>query len=222
MNSFVPPEEPSPFDDMALFCRARDATSAPVESSATEEYLTDDFIDSLFEDVQNSAVEGAVEDVFSLPPLAATAPSATVALPATLDTAPDTAPDTARAAPRRYTCLYPGCAKAFRRHEHLKNHIRAIHQGKKDFRCPVCAKAFATPSALGVHMRVHNDERPFACPHPGCDRRFRQKMHMDRHVRLHTGEQPFVCNACKRAFNQISSMKRHMRTIHAKTTLLGA
>ena len=188
---------------------------------AMEEFLTEDFLDSLFDDVQNSVTEGAVEDVLLLPPLAtANVPSATVALPAT----PETASETARAAPRRYTCLYTGCAKAFRRHEHLKNHVRAVHRKKKEFHCPVCAKAFATPSALGVHMRVHNDERPFACPHPGCDRRFRQKMHMNRHTRVHTKEQPFVCNVCNRAFSQISSMKRHMRIIHADTpiSLFGA
>ena len=180
-------------------------------NSATEEFLTEDFLDSLFNDVQNSVTEGAVEDVLLLPPLAAgNAPSATYAPPA----APKTAPQTEPAAPRRYVCLYTGCGERFNRSEHLKKHIRAVHRKKKEFRCPVCTKAFAVRSGLAAHMRVHNDERPFACPHPGCNRRFRQKMHMNRHTRVHTKEQPFVCNVCKRAFSQISSMKRHMHTMH--------
>jgi len=173
-------------------------------NSATEEFLT-------VNDVQNSVTEGAVEDVLLLPTLAAgNAPNATDALPA----APKTAPETEPAAPRRYVCLYPGCGKRFNRSEHLKKHIRAVHRKKKEFHCPVCTKAFAVRSELAAHMRVHNDERPFACPHPGCNRGFRQKMHRDRHTRVHTKERPFACNVCKRAFSQASSMKRHMHTMH--------
>ncbi len=123
---------------------------------------------------------------------------------------------------RNNECLH--CGKTFKRSEHLKIHIRAIHHNIKEFHCPVCAKAFVTQSGLAVHMRVHNDERPFACSWPGCDKRFRQKMHMNRHTRVHTGKKPFVCNVCKRAFSQASSMKRHMRKLHAGATisLLGA
>ena len=124
------------------------------------------------------------------------------------------------AALRRHECLYSGCGKKFNRHEHLKKHIEAVHHKKKEFRCRVCPKAFTTGSALAVHMRVHSDERPFACPHPGCGKRFRQKMHMNRHTRVHTGEKPFACPVCNKTFNQASSMKRHIHIVHEK--LLGA
>ncbi len=69
-------------------------------------------------------------------------------------------------------------------------------------------------AALKRAEKEANDERPFACSHPGCDRRFRQKIHMNRHIRIHTKEQPFVCNVCTRTFSQISSLERHMRVIH--------
>ena len=118
---------------------------------------------------------------------------------------------------RRNECLR--CGKKFNRSEHLKNHVRAVHYKKKSFRCPVCPKTFALKSQLSVHMRVHNNERPFACLHPGCNRRFRQKMHMLRHMRVHTGKKPYACPVCKRAFSQKSSMKRHIGLVHHK--LLG-
>ena len=37
-----------------------------------------------------------------------------------------------------------------------------------------------------LHLRIHSDEKPFACPN--CDKKFTRKCIMHRHRRIHTGE----------------------------------
>lgn len=198
-------EPPQPFEEEA------------VDAFEDADMLLDSFLDSLVETTEPPATEPTRAD----PP--ATTPPATEP-PATepMEPVPSLKQGRVYKSIIDKECLC--CGKRFTRSEHLKNHIRSVHYKIKESRCSVCPKTFSTSSQLGVHMRVHNDERPFACLHPGCNKKFRQKMHMKRHYRVHTGEQPFTCNVCKRAFSQASSMKRHMRKRHAGATisLLGA
>lgn len=55
----------------------------------------------------------------------------------------------------------------------------------RPFVCLDCKKRFARPSALRLHMRTHSGERPHACQHPGCGRRFSVQSNLTRHLRLH-------------------------------------
>merc|ERR1719483_1502148 len=47
----------------------------------------------------------------------------------------------------------------------------------------VCGKTFSKSYNLVVHMRMHEDIRPFACTL--CDQTFRQKAHLQRHETTH-------------------------------------
>lgn len=47
----------------------------------------------------------------------------------------------------------------------------------------VCAKTFSKSYNLVVHMRMHEDVRPFCCGL--CDQTFRQKAHLQRHETTH-------------------------------------
>ena len=47
----------------------------------------------------------------------------------------------------------------------------------------VCSKTFSKPWSLVVHMRMHEDVRPFDCGL--CDQTFRQKTHLKRHEKTH-------------------------------------
>ena len=51
--------------------------------------------------------------------------------------------------------------------------------------CQFCGKSFKKKHNLLVHMRIHNELRPFVCRY--CTQTFRQKAHLQRHESTHTG-----------------------------------
>lgn len=86
---------------------------------------------------------------------------------------------------------------------------RAENDNNKKLACEICRKMFLRPSALKVHMRIHNGEKPFKCIH--CPQAFSQSGNLTVHLRMHTGEKPFVCGVCLKRFSQSNSLRVHMR-----------
>ena len=43
---------------------------------------------------------------------------------------------------RVFFCDYPGCSKMFYKLQTFKKHKQNLHGGQKDFKCPLCSKAF--------------------------------------------------------------------------------
>ena len=65
-----------------------------------------------------------------------------------------------------------------------------------------------------MHKRMQMGDRPYACDHEGCGKRFTQSGHLTRHKRTHTGERPFACNhdGCSERFTRSDHLTRHKRT----------
>lgn len=114
---------------------------------------------------------------------------------------------------------------------------------KEKLVCSVCGRKLLNHSSLIVHMRSHNEEKPFQCS--SCDKRYKDrgslKRHFERnhvevrerkfvcencgkcfyskaciktHMRIHTGETPYSCPVCPKKFKQISTLNRH-KTRHS-------
>ncbi|KAA8894271.1 hypothetical protein FN846DRAFT_786694 [Sphaerosporella brunnea] len=56
---------------------------------------------------------------------------------------------------------------------------------QKKHKCKVCDKRFTRPSSLQTHTYSHTGEKPFACEHDGCGRRFSVVSNLRRHKKVH-------------------------------------
>ena len=52
------------------------------------------------------------------------------------------------------------CEKSFSQRQHLKTHIRSVHEGYKDYKCDSCGKLFSQAGHLKTHSNlVHNVQK---------------------------------------------------------------
>jgi hypothetical protein len=62
------------------------------------------------------------------------------------------------------------------------------------------------------HIRSHNEERPFKCKWPGCDKGFARQHDCKRHEALHLNIRPYTCEGCQKTFARMDALNRHCKS----------
>ncbi|XP_069484896.1 PR domain zinc finger protein 4 isoform X2 [Ambystoma mexicanum] len=106
----------------------------------------------------------------------------------------------------------PMCQRAFSSPSKLNVHFMG-HMGMKPFMCEFCSKAFSDPSNLRTHLRIHTGQKNFRCGM--CDKSFTQKSHQTSHMVIHTKEKNMKCDFCDKMFMRRQDLKQHV-LIHTR------
>lgn len=82
--------------------------------------------------------------------------------------------------------------------------------------CPICGVQLYAARYLPTHMRIHTNEKPYPCPHPGCDSSFRKKQNLTDHMKHHGQGKTYTCKYCLRSFHSMdkTDLNRHLRICH--------
>ena len=101
------------------------------------------------------------------------------------------------------------CARIFTVMSAFRSHVLSTHCRPKN-QCAVCGKHFSRSWLLKGHMRTHTGERPYHCPHVGCERAFADKSNLRSHLLIHNANgKHYVCTRCNRAFAQKRYLHKH-------------
>ncbi|KAJ1166562.1 hypothetical protein NDU88_006961 [Pleurodeles waltl] len=106
----------------------------------------------------------------------------------------------------------PMCQRAFSSPSKVNVHLMG-HMGMKPFKCEFCSKAFSDPSNLRTHLRIHTGQKNFRCGL--CDKSFTQKSHQTSHMVIHTREKTLKCDFCDKMFMRRQDLKEHV-LIHTR------
>lgn len=83
-------------------------------------------------------------------------------------------------------------------------------------KCRYCFQDFSSKEACQNHMEEHRgDDKPYKCPHQGCDSSFKARKNLKDHFLVHSNERPFPCHYCTQTFKSSSNRSKHERRIHA-------
>uniref|UniRef100_A0A336M8E7 CSON013290 protein n=1 Tax=Culicoides sonorensis TaxID=179676 RepID=A0A336M8E7_CULSO len=96
--------------------------------------------------------------------------------------------------------------------KNIKKHLQIHRESELNIKCEICGHETTTFKYLKLHMKIHNDEKPYVCP--TCDQAFKRKKALDDHMSLHNGIPRHFCNYCDRAFNNSGNKFKHIKQAH--------
>ena len=110
------------------------------------------------------------------------------------------------------------CGKSFSSRNFLEQHIRNVHEGKKDHKCDVCNKYFSQSTNLNTHIKVvHEKSKKFHCKF--CELSFSFLDGLKSHIKnVHDDKSKGVykCELCNKSFSQELSVQNHIKLVHEK------
>ena len=74
------------------------------------------------------------------------------------------------------------CEKSFAVYANLDNHIKVVHEGRRDHKCEICGKGFVGSRDLVRHVQsVHQNIKEYKCNH--CTKEFAYQSSLKNHIK---------------------------------------
>ena len=80
--------------------------------------------------------------------------------------------------------------RPFTRKDHLNGHVSAVHEGKKPFKCTICAATFSQKPHLKAHVLSNH--------------------------KVHDGTKLNNCTNCAATFSKKNGLTRHLKNVHER------
>lgn len=108
----------------------------------------------------------------------------------------------------------PTCAKSFPSRAHLKEH-EISHSSTQQYRCSVCGQGFKRKNALSKHMRIFHSNGPgsVVC---SCGKVFASKELMEKHKENSGQHRLLVCGECGAMYKTQANLESHL-LLHQET-----
>ena len=133
---------------------------------------------------------------------------------------------------KRFKCKYcnEDFSSQFYSHVKLKQHVDAVHKGKKVHNCSICDKIFSQKVSLQEHTDSVHEKKIIDFDHKGkrergvfrfrcsvCDKLFTRKHDVKRHMDSdHEKKKPNRCSLCEYRCPEKGTLKRHIESVHEK------
>ncbi|CAG5057391.1 unnamed protein product [Parnassius apollo] len=112
----------------------------------------------------------------------------------------------------RFPCQH--CGERFFQENYRAQHLVEKHgMQKPEYKCEFCGKVFITRSLCNNHVKnVHQKKKNHQCDI--CRQLFYTRSDVARHRVTHTKEKNFSCESCNSLFATKDSLRRHMKRTH--------
>lgn len=111
------------------------------------------------------------------------------------------------------------CDQKFERVTQLRYHIGQAHRGQWVCSEPRCNRICSSKHFLEIHEQRHK-EKPNACTHPGCNRRFKYMVQLLEHLDAHAAaaiRYPCTFPGCGRTFQLVKWAEAHIKSHSANS-----
>lgn len=116
--------------------------------------------------------------------------------------------------PKMFRCRF--CFLDMSKNSYNKHMTRHMFP-TKEWICGFCDKKLSDENGLNVHLTIHTGQKPFKCPHEGCEQSFINKQLLTRHSRFHGVDIPvYICKICNKEVASKYHLKTHMK-LHRDT-----
>lgn len=109
------------------------------------------------------------------------------------------------------------CSKAYQPKKNYNRHMRNVHNKNGSLprvSCHICKKSLKNKYFLKTHLKIHDPETDYHCPH--CKYKNNNLFYMKIHINRHTKQPSYQCELCGENFYEKSILQTHVHVKHGR------